>query len=137
MQLLFNLIYKQNHMNFIGTIKTEDQYQQYLNRIDEIFDAKPGSQAGEELDLLLVLVKLYEDDHYPVPYPDPIEAIKVRMEDLGLQAKDLVPYMGNKGNVSKVLNRKRPLTLEMIRKLSEALNIPVEVLIKPIQLKAA
>ena len=124
-------------MNFIGTIKTEKQYQQYLKRIDEIFDAKPGSKEGEELELLLVLVKLYEDEHYPIPYPDPIEAIKVRMEDLGLKAKDLVPYMGNKGNVSKVLNRKRPLTLEMIRKLSEALDIPVEVLIRPIQLKAA
>lgn len=124
-------------MQFIGPIKNEEQYKRYLTRIDAIFDAKPGSQQGEELELLLILVKLYEDEHYPIPSPDPIEAIKVRMEDLNLKAVDLIPYIGNKGNVSKILNRKRPLTLEMIRNLSAGLNIPVEVLIKPIKLKVA
>jgi HTH-type transcriptional regulator/antitoxin HigA len=124
-------------MKFIGPIKNEEQYNRYLARIEVIFDAKPGSQAGEELELLLILVKLYEDEHYPIPFPDPIEAIKVRMEDLSLKAVDLIPYIGNKGNVSKILNRKRPLTLEMIRKLSEGLDIPVEVLVKPIKLKVA
>ena len=124
-------------MKFIGPIKNEEQYKRYLARVDEIFDAKAGSQEGEELELLLLLVKLYEDEHYPIPSPDPIEAIKVRMEDLNLKAVDLIPYMGDKGNVSKILNRKRPLTLEMIRKLHKALGIPLEVLIKPIELKVA
>lgn len=124
-------------MKFIGPIKNEKQYKRYLARIEVIFDAKTGSKEGEELELLLLLVKLYEDEHYPIPSPDPIEAIKVRMEDLNLKARDLIPYIGDKGNVSKILNRKRPLTLEMIRKLNKALGIPLEVLVKPIKLKVA
>ena len=124
-------------MTFIGVIKTEEQYQKYLARIDEIFDAKSRTDKADELELLLALVKLYEDEHYAIPYPDPIEAIKIRMEDLGLKAKDLVPLIGNKGNVSKILNRKRSLTLEMVRKLSEALGLPAEVLISPTQQRVA
>jgi len=124
-------------MNFIGLIKHQQQYQNYLARVEEIFDAQKGSKEGEELELLLTLIKLYEDEYYAIPYPDPIEAIKVRMEDLDMQAKDLIPFIGHKGNVSKVLNRKRPLTLEMVRKLSKGLNIPTEVLIQPIKLQVA
>lgn len=113
----------------VSVIKDEDQYQEYLNRIDAIFDAEPGTRKGKELELLITLVKLYEDEHFRIPYPHPIEAIKIRMEDLGLKNKDLEPYLGDKGNVSKILSGKRHLTVEMIRKLSKSLSLPIDVLV--------
>ena len=87
--------------------------------------------------MLLALVKLYEDEHYPIPYPDPIMAIKIRMEDLGWKNKDLEAYIGDKGNVSKVLSGKRRLTVDMIRKLSKALDLPVKVLVGESDLQTA
>lgn len=124
-------------MTPIRVLKNEGQYKQYLMRIDEIFDAKPGSDEGVELELLLVLIKLYEDEHYPIPYPDPIMAIKTRMEDLGWKNKDLEVYIGDKGNVSKILSGKRRLTVDMIRKLSRALDLPIEVLVGESDLQTA
>ena len=123
----------------IKVIETEVEYEAALKRIDQLLDIdpEPESQEGQELQLLLVLVEKYEDEHYAIDMPDPIEAIKVRMDDLGLKAKDLIPYIGDKGTVSKVLNRKIPLSINMIRRLSSALHIPAEILLQEIELKNA
>jgi HTH-type transcriptional regulator/antitoxin HigA len=100
-----------------------------LTRVDEIFTATPGSAEAKELELLLLIINKYEEEHYAIEEPDPIDYIKTRMGELSLKQEDLVPYMGNKGNVSKVLNRKRGLSLEMIRNLHKALGFPLEVLV--------
>ena len=115
-------------------IKTETAYQAALERVDELMDAHPGSADFEELELLSLLIENYEDEHYPIDFPDPVEAIKFRMEQQGLTAKDMIPYLGSQSKVSEVLNYKRPLSLSMIRRLQEGLGIPADVLIqKPTQ----
>lgn len=111
-------------------IKTEEDYAAALARIDEIFDAKPGTAEGEELDLLVTLVELYEEKKFPIGLPSPLEAIQFRMEQQGLKAKDLVPYIGSASRVSELLAGKRPLSLTMIRKLVKGLGIPAEVLLQ-------
>lgn len=113
-------------------IETEEEYEEAMKRVDEIFDATPNIPEGNELKLLLVLIEKYEDEHYAIDLPDPIEAIKVRMDDLRLKPKDLIPLMGDKGTVSKVLNRKVPLSLAMIRRLTKALDLPAEILLQEI-----
>lgn len=111
-------------------IKTEKEYQIALKRLDEIFDSKKGSKNGDELELLSLLIDNYEKEKFPIDLPDPIAAIKFRMEQLGYNQKDLSDVIGLKSRVSEVLNKKRKLTLDMIRKLNEVLGIPTEVLIK-------
>ena len=111
-------------------IKNDAEHAAALERIQEIFDAKPGSPEGDECELLVHLVDEYEAAHHAIEPPDPIEAIKFRMEQGGLKQADLVPFIGNKSKVSEVLNRKRPLSLAMIRALHEGLGIPARVLIK-------
>ncbi|MBK9637124.1 MAG: helix-turn-helix domain-containing protein [Bacteroidetes bacterium] len=111
-------------------IKTEKDYQKALSRLEAIFDAKRNSKLGDELELLSLLIDNYEKDKFPIDLPDPIEAIKFRMEQLGYKQKDLAEVMGLKSRVSEILNRKRKLTLEMIRKLNEVLGIPTEILVK-------
>lgn len=111
-------------------IKTDKDYQKALSRLEVIFDAKKNSKLGDELDLLSLLIDNYEKDKFPIDLPDPIEAIKFRMEQLGYKQKDLAEVMGLKSRVSEILNRKRKLTLEMIRKLNEVLGIPTEILVK-------
>ena len=111
-------------------IKTEADYDAALARIEEIFDAKSGTQEGNELELLTTLVELYEDKAFPIDLPDPIEAIRFRMEQQGLRAKDLVRHIGSPGKVSEVLSGKRPLSLAMIRNLVNGLDIPAEVLLQ-------
>src|SRR5690606_36297443 len=101
----------------IRLISTEADYQAALQRIRRLWEADPDTREAEELEILALLVNKFEEEHYPIEEPDPIDYIKIRMEELGLRQEDMVPYMGNKGNVSKVLNRKRPLSLEMIRNL--------------------
>lgn len=120
-------------------LENKKQYRAALKRIDDLMDANPGpkTDAGKEMKLLLYLVEKYEDEHYPIGLPDPIEAIKTRMEDLGLEAKDLVAAIGDKGTVSKVLNRRIPLSLRMIRNLSEELQLPADVLIQEAKLVVA
>ncbi|WP_339757235.1 helix-turn-helix domain-containing protein [Algoriphagus aquimarinus] len=113
----------------IKIIQNDATYQDYLSRINEIFDAEQGTQKGDELELLVTLVKLYEQENFQLPTLDPIEAIKIRLVDLGLKNKDLEPIMGDPGNISKILKGKRSLTVDMIRGLSEKLGLPVEVLI--------
>jgi HTH-type transcriptional regulator/antitoxin HigA len=112
-------------------IKTEQEYQATLARIDQIFDSKPGTSKGDELELLLLLVETYENDVFPIDPPDAIAALRFRMEQQGLQAKDLVPYLGSKSKVSEVLSGRRPLSLTMIRKLVEGLGLPAQVALRP------
>ena len=111
-------------------IKTELEYQKAIKRLEVIFDAKKGSKQGDELELLSLLIDMYEKEKYPIDLPDPIEAIKFRMDQLGYKQKDLAEVMGLKSRVSEILNRKRKLTLEMIRKLTEVLGIPTEILVR-------
>src|SRR5687768_10469574 len=114
----------------IKLIKTEEDYQLALQRLEQIFDAEPDTQDGDELEVLSFLIDSYENEHFPIEAPDPIEAVKFRMEQLGMKQKDLAEVMGFKSRVSEVLNRKRKLTLEMIRRLHKTLNIPTNVLIQ-------
>lgn len=110
-------------------IKTEREHQAVLKRIERLMDAKPGTPKGDELELLATLVELYEEEHIPIPPPDPVEAIRFRMEQLGLKPADLVPYFGTRSRVSEVLKGRRPLTLKMIRNLHNGLGIPAESLL--------
>ncbi|MBI3118117.1 MAG: DNA-binding protein [Candidatus Hydrogenedentes bacterium] len=111
-------------------IKTKAEYKAAMKRIDEIFEAKPGTGEADELELLLTLVDLYEEKHFPIDLPTPVEAIRFRMEQQGLKAKDLAPYIGSASKVSEVLAGKRPLSLTMIRSLVNGLGIPAEVLLQ-------
>ncbi len=110
-------------------IKTEEDYTGALARVELLMDAKPGSAREEELELWSLLVERFEREHFPIDIPDPVEAIKFRMAQQGLRQKDLEPYFPGKNRVSEVLNRKRPLSLGMIRALHLGLGIPAEVLL--------
>ncbi|MAO44568.1 MULTISPECIES: helix-turn-helix domain-containing protein [Leeuwenhoekiella] len=114
----------------IKPIKTEKDYQNALNRLEEIFDAKLGTTEGDELEILSILIDKYENEHFPIEMPDPIEAIKFRMEQMGMKQKDLAEVFGFKSRVSEILNKKRKLTLEMVRNLNTKLHIPTDVLIQ-------
>ena len=114
----------------INLIKTENDYNQALERLEVIFDAKKGTEEGDELELLGILIDQYENEKFPIDLPDPIEAIKFRMEQMGYTQNDLAKIIGFKSRASEILNRKRKLTLGMIRQLHSALNIPTEVLIQ-------
>lgn len=113
----------------IKPIRTEDDYTAAMARIDELWGAEIGTAAGDELEVLAVLIGKYEDEHYPMPPSDPIEAIKFRMDQQGLTPRDLEPYIGSSGRVSEVLNRKRKLSLAMIKRLHDGLRIPYECLL--------
>lgn len=113
----------------IKVIKTDEDYQEALERLEVIFDVPVDSPEGDEAEILGILIEKYEDEHYPIGPPDPIEAIKFRMEQLGLKKSDLAGIVGYKSRVSEILNRKRKLSLEMIRRLHDKLNIPYEILI--------
>ena len=114
----------------IKPIKTEKDYQNALNRLEEIFDAKLGTTEGDELEILSILIDKYENEHFPIEMPDPIEAIKFRMEQMGMKQKDLAEVVGFKSRVSEILSKKRKLTLGIIRKLNSTLHIPTEVLVQ-------
>lgn len=114
-------------------IKNEADYEAALTRVDELMDAGPGTPEGDELDLLVTLVELYEKKVYPIGLPDPIEAIKFRMEQLELKQKDMIPFIGSRSKVSEVLSRQRPLSISMMRKLHEGLGIPAEVLLQEVR----
>ena len=111
-------------------IKNEHDYEAALARIESIFDAAPGTLEGDELELLALLVERYEDEQFPMDLPDPIQAIRFRMEQQGLKAKDLVPYIGSASKVSEVLSGQRNLSLNMIRNLVKSLEIPANVLLR-------
>lgn len=114
----------------IKPIKNENDYQQALERLELIFDAQKGSEDGDELEVLGILIEKYEDEHFPIDFPDPIEAIKFRMDQMGYNQNDLAKVIGLKSRASEILNRKRKLSLEMIRLLHNNLKIPTEVLIQ-------
>jgi HTH-type transcriptional regulator/antitoxin HigA len=114
----------------IRPIKTESDYQATLKEIDGLMSAEPDSPAGDRLDVLVTLVEAYEREHYPIDFPDPIEAIKFRMEQQGLTVDDLIPVIGRKNRVYEILARKRPLTLRMIEGLHQTFSIPAESLLK-------
>lgn len=113
----------------IKLIKTETDYQKALKRLEDIFDAKTGTPESDEVDILGLMIDEYEKKHYWIDAPDPIEAIKIRMEEMQLKQVDLADALGGKNRVSEVLNRKRKLTLEMIRNLTERLNLSPGLLI--------
>jgi HTH-type transcriptional regulator / antitoxin HigA len=115
----------------IKPIKTESDYEEALKEIERIFDAAPGTREGDRLDVLTTLVEAYEEKYFHIPLPDPIEAILYYVESRGFTRGDLERYIGSRARVSEVLNRKRPLTMEMIRNLHKGLGIPAEVLIQP------
>ena len=110
-------------------IKTEKDYNLALGRIDELFDAQPNSKEYDEVELLMALVEIYEQEHYKIEAPDPIEAIKFRMEQMDMKRIDLAKYLGTRGRVSEILNRKRTLTLAMIKRLHHEFGIPAESLL--------
>ena len=114
----------------ITPIRNEKDYQNALKRLEVIFDAKKGTEQGDELEIVSILIDNYENEHFPIGMPDPIEAIKFRMEQMGMKQKDLAEIFGFKSRVSEILNKKRKLTLEMVRKLNTTLHIPTEVLIQ-------
>ena len=111
-------------------IKTKKEYENALVRLEDIFDSKPGSSQGDELEILGILIDKYERERYPIDFPDPIEAIKFRMEQLGYSQNDLANVVGLKSRASEILSKKRKLTLAMIRNLHNILNIPTDVLIQ-------
>lgn len=111
-------------------IKTEQDYFEALEQLELIFDANPGTKEGDELEILAILLEEYENKHFPIELPDPIEAIKFRMEQLNYSQNDLAEVIGLKSRASEILNKKRKLSLEMIRKLTEKWHIPSDVLIQ-------
>jgi len=119
----------------IKPIRTETDYQQALERLEIIFDAKIGTLESDEADILGLLIDEFEKKNYPIEAPDPIEAIKIRMEELHLKQVDLINEIGGKSRVSEILNRKRKLTLDMIRNLALKLNLSAGLLISNYKLK--
>src|SRR5580698_8906277 len=114
-------------------IRTKADYDKALSEVERLWGAKSGTPAGDRLDVLATLIDAYEAEHYPMDPPDPVEAIKFRMEQLGLSRKDLEPFIGTRTRVAEVLNRKRSLSIGMIRRLHKHLGISADVLIQPSQ----
>lgn len=114
----------------IKPIKTKKDYDQAMLRLENIFDAKKGTPKGDELEILSLLIEKYEDEKFPIDLPDPIEAIKFRMEQSGLTQTDLAHILGQKSRASEILNRKRKLSLDMIRQLHNKWRIPTDVLVQ-------
>lgn len=117
-------------MKTIKPIRTKREHDAALKRVEALWNAKRGTAAYDELEVLSILIEHYETIHYPVPSADPITAMEFRMEQMGLSRSDLAPLIGNRARVSEVLSKKRPLTLRMIRNLHKTLGIPAEVLIQ-------
>jgi len=115
----------------IKSIKTEADYQTAMKEIERLFDAASDTPEGDRLEVLTTLVEAYEEKHYAIPLPDPVEAIQYYMESRGLTRRDLESYIGSRGRVSEIMNRKRSLSIKMIRRLHAGLGIPAEVLIQP------
>lgn len=120
-----------NVMDTIRPIKTKRDYHAALKEIERLYEAKPNTPAGDRLDVLTTLVEAYEAQHEPISPPDPIEAINYYIESRGLARRDLEPYLGSRARVAEILNRRRPLTLEMIRRLHSGLGLDPRVLIQP------
>lgn len=119
----------------IRPIKNETDYEAALAEIDRLFDVEDGTPESDKLEVLATLVEAYEDEHYDLPPPDPIDALEYYLDSRGLSRKDLEPYIGSRSRVSEVLNRKRPLTLRMIRRLAMGTGIPAAILIQPYEIE--
>ena len=118
----------------IKPIKTVEDHKIALARIEQLWEAEPNTPEGDELEVLATLVHAFEEEHYPIEAPDAVEAIKFRMEQQGLEDVDLVPFLGQRSRVTEVLNRKRGLSMAMVRKLHKGLHIPLDCLVKEYQL---
>ena len=114
----------------IKPIRSKKDYQSALQRLEKVIDARPNTPEGDELEVLSILIEKYENEQFPIDLPDPIEAIKFRMEQLGYNQNDLAKVVGLKSRASEILNKKRKLTLEMVRQLHQGLNIPTNILIQ-------
>ena len=125
--------FKNKNMN-VKPIKSDKDYRNALERLEVIFDAPIDTKEGDEAEILSLLIENYENEHYPIDAPDPIEAIKIRMEELNMRQKDLVGIIGGKSRVSEILNRKKRLTVDMIRELERILQISASVLVNNYQL---
>lgn len=121
----------------IRPIKTKGDYRAALKEIERLMDARPGTAAGDRLEVLTTLVDRYESEHEPIDPPDPIEALLYHMESRGLTRRDIEPYLGSRARVAEVLNRRRALTIDMIRKLHDGLGISAEVLIRPYSIRGS
>jgi HTH-type transcriptional regulator/antitoxin HigA len=121
----------------IKPIKTKADYQAALKEIESLLTARPKTPQSDRLEVLTILVEAYEEKHYNIPFPNPIEAILYHMQSRGLTRKDLEPYIGSRARVSEILNRKRPLSVDMIRKIHKGFGIPAEILIQPYRCKKA
>jgi len=121
----------------VKPIRSKRDYEAALKEVERLWGAKSGTQDGDRLDVLATLIDAYEEEHYPIDPPDPIEAIKFRMEQQGLTRRDLEGIIGTRTRIAEVLNRRRGLSIEMIRRLHERLGIPAEVLIRPTRKDAA
>ena len=118
----------------IRPIKTDKDYEKALERLEVIFDALSNTREGDEAEILSLLIENYENQYYPIEAPDPIEAIKIRMEEMNIKQKDLVGVIGGKSRVSEILNRKKRLTVDMIRKLEKMLHLSASILVSNYQL---
>lgn len=121
----------------IRPIRTKADYRAALKEVERLWEAAPGTPQGDHVEVLTTLIEAYEAEHFPIPAPDPIAAILFMLEQMGLTRRDLEPAIGSRGRVSEVLNRKRPLTLPMVRALSALLHIPVDVLAQPYATRSA
>jgi HTH-type transcriptional regulator / antitoxin HigA len=121
----------------LRTLRTDQDYKKALQQVELLWDSKPDTPDFEKLNILTLLVEDYEKRNHPIEHPDPIEFIKQIMEDRGLTRKDMETIIGPRGRVSDILTKKRPLTLDMIRRLSDQLQIPVEVLVRPYHVRSA
>lgn len=121
----------------IRPIKTRADYRAALKEVERLWEADPGTPAGDRVDVLVTLIEAYEARHYAIPAPDPIAAILFMMQQKGLSRRDLEPAIGSRGRVSEVLTRKRPLTLPMVRELGALLQIPADVLVRPYEMRSA
>ena len=121
----------------IRPIRTEADYRKALKQVERLWDAEPGTFDGDQVEVLSTLIEAYEEHHHPIPAPDPIAAIMFMMEQKGLTRRDLEPAIGSRSRVSEILNRRRPLTLPMVRALSALLNIPINVLPQPYETRSA
>ena len=129
MMTIIILMQKKYKTMNIKVIKSDEDYQHTLKRLEEIFEAPVDSPEGDEAEILTILIEKYEDEHFPIDSPDPIEAIKFRMEQMDMKKSDLAEIIGYKSRVSEIFNRKRKLTIEMIRKLHDKMKIPYENLL--------
>ena len=121
----------------IRPIRTEADYRGALKEAERLWNAEPGTPEGDQVEVLSTLIEAYETKHHPIPAPDPIAAILFMMEQKGLTRRDLEPAIGGRTRVSEILNRRRPLTLSMVRGLSALLNIPIDVLVQPYDTRSA